>query len=127
MCVETIVDVSVIDSIYLDFAKTVPHRRLIGKLEEYGVKGSNLKWIKAFLSGRTQVVKVNGEESDPAAGLSGIPQGSVLGPLLFVIYINGLPARLDSKAFLFADNTKLFRKIKSKDDVLSSINWTSTR
>ena len=72
MCVESIVDGSVIDSIYLDFAKefdTVPHRRLIGKLEAYGVKGNILKWIKSFLIGRTQVVKVNGEESDPAAVL----------------------------------------------------------
>ena len=79
-CIETIVDGGVVDVIYLDFAKafdTVPHRRLIVKLESYGINGNILNWIKAFLSRRSQVVKVNGADSESTAVLSGIPQGSV--------------------------------------------------
>ena len=120
-CVGAIVDGGVVDSIYLDFQKafdTVPHRRLIGKLQSYGVSGKILAWVKAFLTGRNQIVKVNGAESDPAPVISGIPQGSVLGPLLFVIYINDLPEALNSDSFMFADDTKLFRTITSKCDAL---------
>ena len=98
-CIDTIVNGGVVDTIYLDFQKafdTVPHRRLMGKLQPYGVKGRILTWIKPFLTGRTQVIKVNGSVSESAPVLSGIPQGSVLGPLLFVIYINDLPEALQS-------------------------------
>ena len=120
-CIETIVNGGVVDTIYLDFQKafdTVPHRRLIGILESYGINGDILTWIKAFLIGRTQVVRVNGSESESAPVLSGIPQGSVLGPLLFVIYINDLPDVINSDSLLFADDTKVFRKITSKEDAL---------
>ena len=75
-CLETIVNGNVVDTIYLDFAKafdSVPHRRLTGKLESYGIKGNILEWIKAFLSERSQVVRVNGSNSDPVLVLSGIP------------------------------------------------------
>ena len=109
----------VTDTIYLDFAKafdTVPHRRLLAKLKSYGVDGNILDWIEAFLTGRTQVVKVSGESSFPAPVLSEIPQGSVLGPLLFVLYINDLPENIISNVFLFADDTKMFRKIISEND-----------
>ena len=84
----------------------VPHRRLISKLESYGVTGKILEWIKEFLNGRTQVVKVNGAESESAPVVSGIPQGSVLGPILFIIYINDLLENIESEGLLFADDAK---------------------
>ena len=76
-CIESIVNGGVVDTIYLDFSKAfdcVPHRRLIGKLESYGIKGKLLNWIIAFLNGRTQLVKVNGSESTSSCVLSGIPK-----------------------------------------------------
>ena len=133
-CADIVARGGVTDTIYLDFAKafdTVPHSRLMVKLKAYGIDGNVFKWIKAFLSGRTQVVKVNGESSFPAPVISGIPQGSVLGPLLFVIYINDLPECLTSEALLFADDTKLFRKITSiedsqalQNDIDALVTWT---
>ena len=77
-CIDTIVNGGVVDTIYLDFQKafdTVPHRRLIGKLESYGLEGDIRRWIKSFPTGCTQVVKVNGSESDSAPVMSGIPPG----------------------------------------------------
>ena len=118
-CIDGISDKSVIDAIYLDFSKafdTVPHRRLMSKLESYGINGNVKQWIYSFLSGRTQTVVVNNTESSPAPVISGIPQGSVLGPLLFVIYINDLPNEITSNVYLFADDTKVTRKVRSKND-----------
>ena len=118
----TIVNVEVIDTIYLDFAKafdTVPHRHLLHKLAAYGIKGNIQRWISAFLTDRSQVVVVNGAESKPTAVLSGIQQGSVLGPLLFVMHINDLPEKGDSDVFLFADDTKILRQVSSADDAIT--------
>ena len=121
-CIDKVVRGNVVDCIYLDFAKafdTVPHKRLLNKLEAYGITGKLLNWIKAFLVGRTQSVKVNGAESETKSVLSGIPQGSVLGPVLFIIYINDILDNIDSEGFLFADDTKIFRSITSKEDAMA--------
>ena len=114
-----------VDSIYLDFAKafdTVPHRRLMGKLESYGIEGDIYNWINAFLHNRTQEVVVNGSTSAAAPVISGIPQGTVLGPVLFVIYINDLLDNISSGGLMFADDTKIYRQITSRDDALQLQN-----
>ena len=118
-CIDVYASNGVTDVVYLDFAKafdSVPHRRLLGKLKAHGIDGEILRWIEAFLCGRVQRVSVNGKVSSEESVLSGIPQGSVLGPLLFVLYINDLPQGLDCTAYLFADDTKVLKKIHNLED-----------
>ena len=102
---------SSVDVLYLDFKKAfdaVPHKRLITKLYAYGIRGKVLKWVEAFLTGRFQRVVINGEASTWAEVSSGIPQGSVLGPLCFLVYINDLPGEVKSSIKLYADDAKLY-------------------
>ena len=118
-----------IDAVLLDFSKAfdkVSHRRLAIKLNHYGVRGNTLAWIQDFLSCRTKQVVVDGEKSAPAPVTSGVPQGTVLGPLLFLVYINDLPSRVSSTARLFADDCLLYRAIKSTDDhqTLQEVLWS---
>lgn len=87
---------------------TVPHRRLAHKLEMYGIGGQVQQWIVNFLNNRSQFVNINGQTSAHMPVTSGVPQGSVLGPVLFVIYINDLPDELHSTTLMFADDTKIY-------------------
>ena len=97
-----------IDLILLDFSKAfdkVSHSKLLMKLHSYGMRGSTLSWIKAFLSNREQTVVIEGEESDSVPVTSGVPQGSVLGPFFFLVYINDLPKDIAPQVRLFPDDT----------------------
>ncbi|CAG2209440.1 unnamed protein product [Mytilus edulis] len=105
-----------LDSIFLDFSKafdTVPHQRLFLKLEKLGIKGCILNWIKSFLSGRKQCVRINNTTSTWSDVVSGVPQGSVLGPVLFLIFINDLPDVVEGIVKVFADDCKVYSKVSS--------------
>jgi len=108
-----------VDMIVLDFSKAfdkVPHKRLMTKLWNYGIRGPTHKWIESFLVHRKQRVVVDGEASDWAEVKSGVPQGTVLGPVLFLAYINDLPKYVQANTRLFADDCVLYRSVKSTED-----------
>ena len=108
-----------VDAIYTDFQKAfdkVNHIILIKKLLQIGIHGDLLRWLESYLSNRTQLVIINGYQSSPSYVSSGVPQGSNLGPLLFLIFINDLSSVLHCNFVLFADDLKLYHKILSDDD-----------
>ena len=110
---------SPVDIIYLDFQKAfdkVPHQRLLLKLKAHGIGDSITDWIEQWLTDRRQRVVVDGEVSNWKSVLSGVPQGLVLGPILFLIYINDLDDSITSNVLKFADDTKLFRKVNTDGD-----------
>ena len=107
------------DVIFLDFSKAfdrVPHQKLISKVKAHGIDGYVYNWIKAWLNCREQRVQLNGSKSKWESVISGVPQGSVLGPLLFIIYINDLDSGISSDISKFADDTKVGRKIQSRQE-----------
>nr|VZH99991.1 unnamed protein product [Spirometra erinaceieuropaei] len=108
-----------VDATYTDFKKafdSVPHKRLIYKLSEIGMRGRLLTWITDFLTGRSLTVCIETSRSTPTPVLSGVPQGSVLGLLLFLVYINNCVDDLGCSAIMFADDFKLWRPIRSDAD-----------
>ncbi|CAH8447575.1 unnamed protein product [Schistosoma bovis] len=114
-----------VDVAFIDFSKAfdkVPHNRLLYKLRHVGIGGNLLMWIKDFLVGRQQRVRVNSKLSSWETVLSGVPQGTVLGPVLFLLYVNDLPCLLSSSVLLYADDVKIWRTIRCKSDSLELQN-----
>ena len=107
-------------TIIIDFAKAfdkIPHSRLLYELDYYGIRRSTHRWISSLLSGSSQVV-LDGQASDPVPVLSGVPQGSVLGLVLFMVFINDLPDNIRSSVCLFADDCVLYRNTCTPSDCL---------
>ena len=97
-----------VDTCMLDFSKAfdkVPHQRLLHKLEFYGITGDTLSWLAAFLSDRSQQATINGALSSPCKVNSGVPQGSVLGPTLFLVYINDIANGIYKANFVYLQMT----------------------
>jgi len=123
-----------VDVIFLDFAKAfdkVPHRRLLMKLQAHGITNKLLDWIAEWLRCRIQRVGIRGTLSDWIDVLSGVPQGSVLGPILFLVYINDLDCGIKNWILKFADDTKLFGRMSSvsdgnrlQDDLNKLVQWS---
>ena len=129
-------DGSPVDVVHLDFQKAfdkVPHQRLLLKIKAHGIGNDVINWIEKWLTHRRQRVIVDGEISNWKSVLSGVPQGSVLGPILFLIYIyiNDLEDDISSKVLKFADDTKVFRKVTNntdkqslQDDLDKLVKWS---
>ena len=111
-----------VDSIYLDFSKAFDKcdiNLLLQKVKTLGITGKIGKWIHAFLTSRTQYIIVNGTKSNVSKVISGIPQGTVLGPILFLIYISDIGENVEAKLKIYVDDTKAKKTINNEDDVES--------
>ena len=125
---------SPVDVIYLDFQKAfdkVPNKRLILKLKSHGIGNGIINWIEQWLTDRKQRVVVDEEVSSWKSVLSGVPQGSVLGPIIFLVHINDLEEGVTGCILKFADDTTLFRKTKEigdkqhlQDDIDNLVKWS---
>ena len=107
-----------VDEVFLDFSNAfdkVPHHRLLFKLHKLGIHGDVLAWIESFLVGRTQKVRVKRSLSKAINATSGLPQGSILGPIPFLLYINDLPHTINAKHNIFADDTNIYSRIENED------------
>ena len=123
-----------VDLIFLDFCKAfdkVPHRWLLNKLKHYGIIGNSVKWIEQWLTKRNQQVTLENHVSNKLPVKSGVPQGTVLGPLMFLLYINDIDENISSTVRLFADDCVMYRIIDSLEDSLclqrdfsTIFNWT---
>ncbi|CAB4034758.1 Hypothetical predicted protein, partial [Paramuricea clavata] len=106
-----------IDLVYLDVAKAfdrVDYRLMLNKLKNFGISGTLLNWFEDYLSNRNQRVTVLGKTSHSLPVLSGVPQGSILGPLLFRLYVNDLPQATSSSSIaIYADDTKCYRPVRA--------------
>ena len=113
--------------IFLDLSKafdTLDHYTLIAKLEYYGIRGLALEWFKSYLCSRKQYVFLNGQSSTMRPVVCGVPQGSILGPLLFLLYINDIATCSDILNFiLFAGDTNLFYSNKDLSKLILIVNW----
>ena len=110
------------DVIFLDLSKafdSVPHEPLLLKLYRYGIDGKLHLWFRNFLTNRKQRVQIRGSYSEWSPVISGVPQGSVLGPIMFLIYVNDIPTIITSTAKLFADDTKTYRQINKVEDSIA--------
>ena len=123
------------DIAFLDFSKafdSVPHERLLFKLERHGIDGSALQWFRNFLTGRMQRVVLRGTCSSWSPVLSGVPQGTILGPVLFILYVNDISSGISSTVKLYADDTKVYREISDiardtsilQSDLFHLRNWS---
>ena len=131
---ETVIDNGEVDIIYLDFCKAfdkVSHRRLLQKLYAYGIHGKVHTWVKEFLTDRKQKVIVNASQSTWKNVTSGIPQGSVLGLVLFLVCINDFPDIINVLIKLFADDAKLYSIVTSGNhnqvqfSLNRAVNWAN--
>ena len=116
---EAVENNSSVEAVYLDFRKafdTVPHQELLYKLWLSGITGPLWRWFQCYLSNRQHFTCIDGVASACLPVSSGVPQGSILGPLLFILYTNDLPSNLQSPVYMFADDTKLLRVITSFND-----------
>ena len=112
----------------MDYAKafdSVAHKRLLIKLRAYGLHGKLLNWIESFLRGRFQKVSIRGHTSQPASVTSGVPQGSVLGPLLFILYVNEIPDLVTSQFYMYADDSKLMNDTENSHTIQQDLDILS--